>query len=84
MSEKYEGVKRKRKEIFVNNLMGGFAWGLGATIGLSLLIALLGFLAQYIDFVPIIGNFVSDIIDFIIKKQASLIMPFIWRYEFFA
>lgn len=64
--------------------MGGFAWGLGATIGLSLLIALLGFLAQYIDFVPIIGNFVSDIIDFIIKKQASLIMPFIWRYEFFA
>jgi hypothetical protein len=78
--EKYEGVKRGRREIFINNLIGGLAWGIGATLGLALLIAILGFAAHYINFVPIIGGFVSQIIDFIIKENPKLTgaLPFFW------
>lgn len=72
MSENFERVKGKRKEIFFNNLLGGFAWGIGATLGLAILITVLGFIAQHINFVPIVGNFVSEVIDFIITKNPHL------------
>lgn len=72
MAEKYEKVKGKRREIFFSNFLGGIAWGLGATIGLSLFIGLLGLFGKYIDFVPFIGNFVSDIVSFVLVKNPSL------------
>lgn len=72
MSENFEKVKGKRKEIFFNNLLGGLAWGIGATIGLALLLAILGFLANYVDLVPYVGSFVSDVIDFVLKKNMNL------------
>ena len=87
MAEKYEGVKRNRKEIFTNNFVGGLAWGIGATLGLSFLIALLGLLVKYIDLVPYIGNFVSQIIEFIINKNPellSLLQPYIFMQFVYA
>lgn len=72
MPEKYNNVKRERKKLFINNLVGGIAWGLGATIGLAFLIALLGLLGKYVDFVPFVGNFVSDVISFVLEKNSSL------------
>ena len=88
MGEKYENINRPRKEIFFNNLLGGFAWGIGATLGLAILIALLGFVGHHIDFVPIIGNFVSQIIDFVIAKHPQLgsayNMPFLFTQYVYA
>lgn len=87
MAEKYEGVKRNRKEIFTNNLIGGLAWGIGATIGLSLLIAFLGIAVHYVNLVPLIGNFVSEVIKFIINKNPqllSLIQPYIFMQFVYA
>lgn len=87
MTEKYEGVKKNKKEIFTNNFIGGVAWGIGATIGLSILIALLGFLLKYVDLVPFIGNFVSQIIEFVINKNPellSLLQPYIFKQFMYA
>lgn len=87
MAERYEKVKGRRREIFFNNLLGGIAWGVGATIGLALFLALLGLLGKYIDFVPFVGNFVSQIIDFVLNKNPNLIsfnLPFIWSQYFYA
>jgi hypothetical protein len=70
--DKFDNVNRNRKTIFINNLIGGVAWGIGATIGLALLIAILGVIGSYIDLVPIVGNFVSEVIEHIVSKNQSL------------
>ena len=67
--QKYEEVKCSRKEIIINNFLGGIAWGLGATIGVSLVLAILGFIASKANFIPVIGIFVSNILDFVLKTN---------------
>lgn len=68
-ANKYDNVKRSRKEIFANNLLGGFAWGLGATIGIAIFFAALAFIGTHINFVPIVGNFISDVIAYILTNK---------------
>jgi len=57
MTQPYEQTSRplRKRQIILNNFMGGVFWGLGATIGLSIFIAIL-VLSPYINFVPIIGS----------------------------
>ncbi|MEK9176325.1 MAG: DUF5665 domain-containing protein [Patescibacteria group bacterium] len=71
MGEKYDNVLKSKKQIFANNLIGGLAWGIGVTIGLTLLITLLGFIASRIDFVPIVGSFVANVINFAINNNPA-------------
>jgi len=69
MSEtKYEHITRSRKQIITNNFLGGLAWGIGVTFGLGLFIAFLLFIARNIDLVPIVGNFVSNVINYILQN----------------
>ena len=84
--EKYEQVKRSKKEIFLNNIIGGIAWGIGVTIGLTLLIALLGFLANQINLVPVVGGFISEVIKFILSKNLdiTLMLPFLFSQYAYA
>lgn len=87
MGEKYENVTRSRKQIFANNFIGGLAWGIGGALGLALLFVILGFLVHYVNLVPIVGNFVLQVIDFVIAKQpgiTSSTMPFIWAQYAYA
>jgi len=58
--------------IISSNFIGGIAWAVGVTIGFSLLIALLGLFSHYINFVPYIGKFVSEVIDFVISNNPRL------------
>jgi len=67
--QKYEEIHRNRKDIILNNFLGGIAWGLGATVGVSLVIALLSIIAHYINVIPIIGKFISDVIDVVLKTN---------------
>lgn len=72
MSEsKSEHIYRSRKLIMTNNFLGGVAWGIGVTIGLSLFLAALAFISSHIDFVPIIGEFISSVIDYIITSGGN-------------
>lgn len=57
----------------MNNFIGGIAWALGATVGLAIIVTVLGFILKNINFVPVIGNFVADIINFIIDKRPNLL-----------
>jgi len=59
-------------KIIFNNFIGGISWALGATIGISLIFTILTMIARNIDFVPFFGNFVSDIIDFVLKTNPKL------------
>lgn len=70
--DRHEGLHKSRKEIFVNNFLGGIAWALGATVGLAIIVAVLGFILKNINLVPFIGNFVADVIKFVISKRPDL------------
>ena len=61
-----------KKDIIVNNLIGGLAWAIGATVGLAIFFWLLSLIATNIDLVPIVGSFVSEIIDFILATNPKV------------
>lgn len=69
--EKFENVERRKKRVIIlNNFIGGIAWGLGATVGVSLIAALLVIVLARIDFslIPYFGSFVSDITEIVLKN----------------
>ena len=47
---------------FIISLVGGIGWGVGLTIGTGVIIYLLSFFIAKIDFVPILGSFLADVI----------------------
>lgn len=64
-TEKYQEIERPKKEILLNNFLGGISWGLGATVGVSVIVSILIFILHYIGFIPIIGNFATDITKYV-------------------
>jgi len=66
---KYDAVKESRKEIFFNNIIGGIGWGLGATVGAAIILAIAGMVVARINTVPIIGGYVENIMEYIAEKQ---------------
>lgn len=71
--ERYEQVDKKRKIIFIDNFIGGIAWALGATVGLSLIVAVLGLILKNSSVIPYVGNFVAGVIQFVITKNPNLL-----------
>ena len=63
--QNYEQVHLGKKKVFFNNLLGGIAWGIGATLGASIILYILGFVISKLDFVPVIGDFVLRISEFV-------------------
>ena len=64
----------KIREIVVNNFIGGLSWAFGATIGLSLIIAILTLIVQNVNFnlIPVVGTFISKVIDFVLATNPNL------------
>lgn len=71
--QKYEGVQKPIKQIFITNLLGGIAWGLGATVGVSLILAILGIILKKVDLIPFFGNFASQIITYVLQNNPHLV-----------
>lgn len=69
----HEAIHKNRKEIIINNFIGGVAWGLGATVGLSIVIAILGIILSKINLIPIVGEFVSQITTFVLQNNPHLL-----------
>lgn len=74
MDQPYEKASRDLpfKKLLWNNFIAGIAWALGATVGLSIIIALLTLISKNINFVPIVGTFISEVINFILKTNPNL------------
>jgi len=51
------------KKIFVKNFIAGIAWGIGATIGLSLVFTFLTAILRWLGGLPIVGSFFADLIE---------------------
>lgn len=60
--------KRSRKQILVNNFLAGIAWGIGTTIGVGTILAVLALIISKINFIPVFGSFLAQILEFAIRE----------------
>jgi hypothetical protein len=60
-SHSYESSSLSRKDIIVNNFLGGISWAIGGTVGLAVIIWILALLASNGKLIPVVGNFVADV-----------------------
>lgn len=72
--EKQEHIHKSKKEIFLNNFLGGVAWGLGATVGVSIFFAFMAFLVNKVNLIPFVGNFVTEVIKYILQNNPNLLI----------
>ena len=72
MAQKHDLVTQNRKTIFLNNLIGGVGWSFGAILGTALLLGLLTLIAKNVNLVPIIGDFISNLIDYILTTNRNI------------
>lgn len=70
--EPHEKVYRSKKKIMVDNFLGGISWAFGATIGIAIVLTIVGMIARNINFVPIVGNFVAEVLKFIMRNNREL------------
>lgn len=59
--ESYKNITRPFGKILFYNFLGGVAWSLGTLVGLSIILAIVGFVLSRIDLIPIIGSWVAEI-----------------------
>ncbi|GIW61767.1 MAG: hypothetical protein KatS3mg089_0619 [Patescibacteria group bacterium] len=71
-NQPYEKSSLTLREIIVNNFVGGIAWGLGVTVGLAILFTILGFFLHQLNIVPFLGNFINDIVKYVMKNNPYL------------
>jgi hypothetical protein len=72
--ERHEEIHKSRKHIFFNNFLGGIAWGLGATVGVSIFFAILAFILSKVNVIPVVGNFVSGVLSYILQNNPNLLV----------
>ncbi len=65
----YTKVHLSTWHLMRNNFVGGIAWGFGAVLGGTVIVALIIFLLNLLNGVPVIGEFISSIIDSVIFYQ---------------
>ncbi|KKQ95136.1 MAG: hypothetical protein A3C27_00665 [Candidatus Levybacteria bacterium RIFCSPHIGHO2_02_FULL_39_36] len=70
--EPHEKIERTKRQIFINNFIGGIAWGLGATIGLAIVLTTLGLVVSKVNLIPVVGTFVSNILSFVLQNNPQL------------
>ena len=58
----YIEVSQSARKRFLIGLLGGIGWGVGLTIGTAAILAALGFFTSKINFVPIFGQFLAEVI----------------------
>lgn len=73
MGEKVENVEKPLGKIFLNNFIGGIAWSFGATAGIAIIFVVLSFVLSKINLVPIVGTFVAQVINFILRNNSTLV-----------
>ncbi len=58
----YIEVTASGRKKFIHGLLSGLGWGIGVTFGTALFITIISILVSKIDFVPILGQFLADVI----------------------
>jgi len=59
--EKFKKINLPRT--FIKGFIGGIGWATGATIGFTILLALLGWFFNRLGGLPLVGNFFASIVE---------------------
>lgn len=59
----YMRVYISTAKVLLNNFLGGLAWGFGTVLGATVVVALVLFMLSKLDTVPIIGDFINNILE---------------------
>ncbi len=51
-----------KKQIIVNNFIGGLSWALGSIVGLTIIAAIVGFVLNFVDFKLFLGEWLGGVI----------------------
>ena len=65
----YTKIHLSTGKMIVNNFLGGLAWGFGTVLGATIVAALVLFILSKLDTVPVIGDFISRILDQVNTRQ---------------
>lgn len=57
------------KRIIFKNFIGGIAWGVGSIIGATLIVAFLLGILQFINFIPFVGDFVTQVVEYVESRK---------------
>lgn len=53
------------RRVFAINFLAGLARGLGLTVGTAIVLAIAGYMLSKIITVPVLGEYISDILDYV-------------------
>jgi len=73
--QKFERIYKSQKQLFIDNLIGGVAWGIGSVIGATLFVALLGIVISRSNNIPILRDVVGVIIEEIDEGKSLTPLP---------
>ena len=68
---RFEQAAKTLKEILLNNFLGGLAWAIGATVGISIIIFLLTNVFRNVGWIPLIGDFISNLTSYVLTNLQS-------------
>lgn len=61
-ANKYLQPYKSKRQIMFDNFLGGLFWSLGTFVGLTILVGISGYFISKIDLIPIIGGWMSQIV----------------------
>lgn len=62
IEKRYIEVNPSARLRFLYGLLGGIGWGVGLTIGTGVILYVVGILVSKIDFIPVLGQFLAEVI----------------------
>ncbi|MEX2007375.1 MAG: DUF5665 domain-containing protein [Candidatus Levyibacteriota bacterium] len=69
----HERVGRSRKKMVTDNFIGGIAWAVGVFVGGTIVVSILLFLFSKVDLVPVVGDFVLNVLENVAQKNPKLV-----------
>ncbi len=69
--ERHEQVNTNKKRLIVNNFIGGISWGLGATIGVTIIVGIITYILRVVNLVPFLGEVATQVTTIVLKNLQS-------------
>lgn len=72
-NDKSLSIYKSRKDLFIDNLIGGISWGVGSVVGATVVIGMLGFVIAQTQSIPFLGKIVNVVTTEIQQQQTHSI-----------
>lgn len=67
--DNYNAINKSKKEIMLNNFLGGISWAVGTAVGASLIVGLITLVLTQLKNVDIIGPIIETVMEKVEEKS---------------